>query len=37
MKNEAVHVDMVDIMQCMQDYLGNDSSPPHKYYLVVTN
>ena len=30
MKNEAVHADMVDIMQCMQDYLGKDSSPPHK-------
>lgn len=30
MKNEAIHADMVDIMQCMQDYLGKDNSPPHK-------
>ena len=35
MKNEAVHADMVDIMQHMQGYLDQDNSPPHK--MVVTN
>ena len=37
MKNEAVHADMVDTMQCMQDYLGKDSCPTHKILSGLTN